>query len=141
MFEKARKDQADDYAKMSVHARYCLSNDYIQFKRTWHDARYPDKDVPLPDASKWFSRDGEPIIELTGPSGEGDDDDDLVVAREVRGFKCPLSLQTMKEPYSSNKCSHTFDKANILGFIRERPWQGKVSCCRLRSSKSTFSLT
>ena len=119
MFAKARKDQADEYARLTAHARYALNNDYIQFKRTWHDARHPEEDVPLPDASRWFGPDGEPVIKTTKVAVDDDAEaDDLVEGRQIRSLKCPLSLQTIKEPYTSSKCSHTFDKANILDFIK-----------------------
>ena len=127
MFAKARQDQADEYARLTAHARYALNNDYIQFKRTWHDARHPEEDVPLPDASRWFGPDGEPVIKTTKVAVEDDaEDDDLVVGRQVRSLKCPLSLQTIKEPFTSSKCSHTFDKANILDFIQSSG--GRARC-------------
>ena len=127
MFAKARKDQADEYGKLTAHARYALNNDYIQFKRTWHDARHPEDDVPLPDASRWFGPDGEPVIETTKVAvDDEDEDDDLVVGRQVRSLKCPLSLQTIKEPFTSSKCSHSFDKANILDFIKSSG--GRARC-------------
>ncbi len=121
MFGAARKEQADEYAKLTTHQRYGLNNDYIQFKRTWHDAQHQNDEIPLPDATRWFDQSGEPIIQLfdeaTAEQAE-DEDDDLVVEREVRSFKCPLSLQWIQEPYSNRKCPHTFDKANILGYLK-----------------------
>jgi len=37
----------------------------------------------------------------------------------VSSLKCPLTLQTFKEPYSNHVCKHTFEKSAILQFHRE----------------------
>ncbi|KAH8897104.1 hypothetical protein GQ53DRAFT_760298 [Thozetella sp. PMI_491] len=136
MLEVARQEQVAEYAKLTMHQRYGLNNDYIQFKRTWHDAQHQDDGVPLPDASRWFDQNGEPIIDVSGSLGDqAGDDDDIVVEREVRSFRCPLSLQWIKEPYSNKICPHTFDKPNILGYIRT---SGGVAKCPVAGCNHEF---
>lgn len=48
-----------------------------------------------------------------------DDDDDIQMTAVVSSLKCPLTLQTFKEPYSNRVCKHTFEKSAILQFHRE----------------------
>jgi hypothetical protein len=47
-----------------------------------------------------------------------DEDDDIQMTGAVSSLKCPLTLQTFTEPYSNNKCKHTFEKSAILEFHR-----------------------
>lgn len=112
--------------------RYARHNDYAGFKKLWHDAAAGEDGPALPDASKWFRSDGQPVMDRPGaaprnsPDGSGaDDDDDIAVAREVLSLNCPLTLRPMGEPYSNSKCKHTFEKAAILAYL---PPQGTVQC-------------
>ncbi|KAK0709779.1 zinc-finger of the MIZ type in Nse subunit-domain-containing protein [Lasiosphaeria miniovina] len=120
-----RQAKAEEYQAMSVHERYAVNNDYIAFKRTWHDALHPDDQIPLPDASTWFDRSGRPT---KGVAAEPEDDD-LVVEREIIDLKCPLSLQVMREPYSNHKCKHTFEKSAIMDFLRTSGGAAKCPVC------------
>ncbi|KAL2170234.1 hypothetical protein VTG60DRAFT_5102 [Thermothelomyces hinnuleus] len=126
LLEAARKAKADEYAALSAHQRYALNNDYISFKRAWHDALHPEDQVPLPDPSTWFDEHGRPT---KGTVPDANEDDDLVVEREIIDLKCPLSLQIMKEPYSNHKCKHTFEKSAILEFIRSNGGVAKCPVC------------
>ncbi|KAF7515403.1 hypothetical protein G7054_g14597 [Neopestalotiopsis clavispora] len=106
-----------------LYQRYGLNNDYIQFKKLWHDAAHRDGKA-LPDASKWFSSRGGHQQHDGGDEdgdeeeGEDDEDDDLIVAREKKDLRCPLSMVMMQEPYTSAKCNHTFEKRAIQEFLR-----------------------
>jgi E3 SUMO-protein ligase NSE2 len=113
-----------DYESKSLYQRYGLNNDYIQFKKLWHDAAHRDGKA-LPDASKWFSSRGGQHQQHDGgdedgdeEEGEDDEDDDLIVAREKKDLRCPLSMVMMQEPYTSAKCNHTFEKRAIQEFLR-----------------------
>ncbi|KAK0629145.1 zinc-finger of the MIZ type in Nse subunit-domain-containing protein [Bombardia bombarda] len=125
LLKSARESKADEYNALSAHERYGLNNDYISFKKTWHDAVHPEDQVPLPDASTWFDALGRPT---TGAAADGDDDD-LMIEREIIDLKCPLSLQTMKEPYSNHKCKHTFEKSAILDFLRTNGGTAQCPVC------------
>jgi len=130
LLEQARARKASAYAAMTMHEKYALHNEYISFKRSLHEAEHPDDDVPLPDASAWFDENGRPNLELSHQAGA---DDDLVVEREVRSFKCPLSLRTMQEPYSNRKCKHTFEKSVILDFLGNQTKQcPQTGCSQVR---------
>jgi len=123
MLETSRKAKRDEFFSMSAYQRYGLNNDYISFKKMWHDAQHPDDQVPLPDASTWFDELGRPTKTAVAAGGE---DDDLVLEREIIDLKCRLTLQTMKEPYSNHQCPHTFEKSAILEFLRAS--NGKAAC-------------
>ncbi|KAK3384541.1 zinc-finger of the MIZ type in Nse subunit-domain-containing protein [Lasiosphaeria ovina] len=120
-----RQAKAEEYQAMSAHERYAVNNDYISFKRTWHDALHPDDQIPLPDASTWFDQSGRPTKDVAAEP----EDDDLVVEREIIDLKCPLSLQVMREPYSNHKCKHTFEKSAIMDFLRTSGGAAKCPVC------------
>ncbi|GJN71969.1 chromosomal organization and DNA repair protein Mms21 [Purpureocillium lilacinum] len=131
-----------DYSKLTPFQRYAKNNDYAGFKKLWHDAAAGDGGAPLPDASRWFRSNGQPVMDRPGTNnrrataapGE-EDDDDVAVAREFVSFKCPLTLRDMEEPYSNVKCKHTFEKSAILDYL---PRTGVVQCPQTGCSE-TFS--
>jgi len=123
LLREARKAKANEYAALTAHQRYALNNEYIAFKRVWHDALHQLDNMPLPDASTWFHSDGRPNVDA---EARVDDDDDLVVEREIIDLKCPLSLQIMTEPFSNKVCKHTFEKSAILDFLTTH--RGVIKC-------------
>ncbi|KAM7191598.1 Zinc-finger of the MIZ type in Nse subunit domain containing protein [Rhypophila sp. PSN 637] len=125
ILRKARKSKAEEYSSLTAEQRYAENNQYISFKNTWHDAQHPDNSVPLPDKSTWFDEQGRP----TKGAAAANDDDDIVIEREVRDLKCPLSLQVMKDPYSNHKCKHTFEKSAIMEFLKTNHGVAKCPVC------------
>lgn len=122
VLEANRRAKAAEYASMTAHQRYALNNDYAAFKKLWHDSIFGDEGVPLPDPSRWFDRDGNPVAGQGGGAGanqqqEDDSDEDLVIEGEVHSFTCPLSLEPLSEPFTSRKCNHTFQKAAIVEWL------------------------
>ncbi|KAL7817466.1 zinc-finger of the MIZ type in Nse subunit domain-containing protein [Trichoderma aethiopicum] len=137
-FRELRAKKRAEYNGLSAHERYALNNDYVGFKKLWHEAAAGEDGPPLPDASRWFTSNGEP--DMTVPSRDGqhgslDDDDDVAVSRENISINCPLTLLPMKEPYRSRKCPHTFEKAAILDYL---PLRGERQCPQTGCSQ-TFS--
>jgi len=126
LLDTARRSKTEEYEALSAHQRYAVNNDYIAFKRNWHDALHPEDQVPLPDPSTWFDEHGRPTKDVAANANE---DDDLVVEREIIDLKCPLSLQKMKEPYSNHQCKHTFEKAAIVEFIQSNGGVAKCPVC------------
>lgn len=54
-----------------------------------------------------------------------DDDEDLAVASERISIKCPITLLPMKDPVTSQKCPHSFEKEAILSMIGDSDvWVG-----------------
>ncbi|KAM0243358.1 hypothetical protein ACHAPO_000203 [Fusarium lateritium] len=120
-----------EYKNMSAHQRYALNNDYAGFKKLWHDAAAGEEGPPLPDASRWFTQDGEPVMDAA--TGAADDDDDIAVAREIISINCPLTLQPMKDPYTNRSCKHTFEKSALLEYL---PMRGESQCPQAGCSQS-----
>ncbi|KAI1079930.1 zinc-finger of the MIZ type in Nse subunit-domain-containing protein [Whalleya microplaca] len=117
---EAEKDKAAAvYASKTLYEKYGLNNDYVGFKRLWHDAAHGSDGKPLPDASKWFTQYG---------AEADDDDDDLIVAEERLDIHCPLSMVVMEEPYTSRKCKHTFEKKSIVEFLRGNHGGRRARC-------------
>ncbi|KAI1205481.1 zinc-finger of the MIZ type in Nse subunit-domain-containing protein [Annulohypoxylon truncatum] len=113
VLQEAKERAAEEYASKTLHEKYGLNNDYIGFKRLWHDAVHGDDGKPLPDASKWFG--------YNGGEDEEDDDEDLVIAGEQLDIHCPLSMAVMRDPYTSSVCKHTFEKDSITQFLNSQP--------------------
>ncbi|KAK3303508.1 zinc-finger of the MIZ type in Nse subunit-domain-containing protein [Chaetomium strumarium] len=126
LLEAARQAKMDEYEALSAYQRYAVNNDYIAFKNNWHSALHQDNGKVLPDASKWFGKDGRPRMTVEDAA---DEDDELVVEREILDLKCPLSLQRFKEPYSNHQCKHTFEKDAIMQFIRDNGGTAKCPVC------------
>ncbi len=85
-----------------------------------HDAKYHDDAPPLGHEDTWFNEIGSPAPGITDGTqrGEFDDDDDIVVDKATISTRCPLTFQQFKEPYTSIKCPHTFEKNAIIDMIR-----------------------
>ncbi|KAF4969134.1 hypothetical protein FZEAL_10284 [Fusarium zealandicum] len=138
---RAAKESA--YTGLDMHQRYALNNDYAAFKKLWHDAMAGEEGPPLPDASRWFRSDGQPVMRAnalgSGAAEDDESDDDIAVAREVLSINCPLTLQPMQQPYSNRKCKHTFEKAALLDYL---PLRGEAQCpqtgCSEKFSRARF---
>ncbi|KAI8958727.1 zinc-finger of the MIZ type in Nse subunit-domain-containing protein [Daldinia sp. FL1419] len=118
LLERTKGKAAKDYASKTMYEKYGRNNDYIGFKRIWHDAVHGRDNKPLPDATKWFSQNGD--------DGAESDDEDLIVAEEHLDIHCPLSMIIMKDPYTSTGCKHTFEKDAIIQFVRAS--HGRARC-------------
>ncbi|RDA84599.1 hypothetical protein CP532_6034 [Ophiocordyceps camponoti-leonardi (nom. inval.)] len=149
---------------LSAYQRYAVQNDYIAFKKSWHDAVAGKDGPPLADASKWFRPDGQPVMDRrphdgsarrrSGADGDDvedgddddvvggddeDDDDEIAVAREVISVNCPLTLRPMVEPYSNKKCKHTFERSAIVDYLSsQREMQCPQTGCSAKFSRDTF---
>lgn len=121
IIQEGFKANAATYNTLNAFQKYAKHNDYIDFKRSWHEGLFPDQEVPVPNARTWFDADGQPqhvTGRTAGGNGEGDDsDEEIQIAREKRSFRCPLSLVQMTEPYTCRRCKHSFQKAAIFDYL------------------------
>ncbi|CAO2647637.1 Nn.00g085590.m01.CDS01 [Neocucurbitaria sp. VM-36] len=123
LFTTRMQREKDTYTSLSLTARYARNNDYRDFKRIVHDAKYGDSAPPLGHEDTWFTETGSPAPGITDSTqrGDFDDDDDIVVDKATISTRCPITFQQFKEPYTSSKCPHTFEKNAILDMIRQSP--------------------
>ncbi|KAI9780376.1 MAG: hypothetical protein M1835_004506 [Candelina submexicana] len=139
MFSQKLTEQKAKYQALSMKARYATNNEYIGFKRIVHDSRHPGEGgPPLAAASTWFPDDTttsstspstntaassrrarQQPTTTTGTAEDDNDDDEIAIASERISTKCPITLQDFKEPVTSKKCPHSFEKSAILSLIND----------------------
>ncbi|KAF2764251.1 hypothetical protein EJ03DRAFT_332030 [Teratosphaeria nubilosa] len=142
LFKQKLDDSKTRYQSNSLYDRYATNEHYVNFRKLVHDARTGDEDVPMPDPEDWFPEGNVPAPGIThrGPVGGGgdqDSDDDIAVARVQISTKCPITLQQFKNPVTSKKCNHSFEKSAILellswgqGVRNDRAVQCPVGACK-----------
>ena len=121
LLKAALQAHAKEWKSRSKTDRYTTDNDYIGFKQTVHDAQQQgDNPPPIPHASLWFAEeerlDGSsiPLSQLRrGNQARDDEDSDVEIAAERISTKCPLTLLFFKNPVTSTKCPHSFEKTAI----------------------------
>lgn len=122
LFADRMQRDKDAYTSLSYTARYARNNDYREFKRTVHDAKYGDEGPTLGHEDAWFNESGSPAPGITDTRrGDLDDDDDIIVDKATISTRCPITFQQFKEPYTSTKCPHTYEKYAVLDMIRSGP--------------------
>jgi mRNA (guanine-N7-)-methyltransferase len=111
--------------------RYSTNNAYVGFYRIVHDAKHPGDDIPpLPHASTWFAHMEDPNATSTTTADQTAsrrtrqrqspspaDSDDLAIERERISLKCPLTLLPFRDPVTSTKCPHSFEREAITDMI------------------------
>lgn len=122
LFKDRVQRKKEEYTSFSHTARYSKNNAYISFRGLIHDARHGESAPPLPHPDTWFTERGSPAPGITGritAGGDADgDEDDIVVDRSTISTRCPITFLPLKDPYTSKKCPHTFEKQAILDMIR-----------------------
>ena len=108
----------------SLPISYAQNNDYVGFKKLVYDAQFPGDDAPpMPHSSTWFSDQSLNTSDsrTDGAAATGSQpaagDDELAVASERISIKCPITLLPMKNPVTSTKCPHSFEREAILSMI------------------------
>ncbi|KAL4895227.1 mRNA capping enzyme-domain-containing protein [Aspergillus ambiguus] len=118
---------------LSLTERYSTNNAYVGFYRIIHEAQHPGDDIPpLPHASTWFTHledsTAAPADErhrTRGTTRRGQrnrsaspaDSDDIAIERERISLKCPLTLLPFRDPVTSTKCPHSFEREAIEGML------------------------
>ncbi|KAI5284890.1 hypothetical protein KEM54_000982 [Ascosphaera aggregata] len=138
LFRKKIEKEAENWERMNMIKRYAYNNDYKTFKRSVHEALYAyhDEAPPLPNPSMWFDDISQESGKRSCRSAAAEEsDDDLAIEREKISLTCPITLLPFKQPVTSRKCPHSFEKSAILDMIRQSEdrttQQGKrVHCAR-----------
>ncbi|KAL5001875.1 zinc-finger of the MIZ type in Nse subunit-domain-containing protein [Aspergillus recurvatus] len=134
--ERLERAMAEDQAKwneMTLTERYSKHNDYVGFYRIIHEAKNPGEDMaPLPHASTWFAHLEDPNASTRSSSdaarsrntrqrprntSSASDSDDLAIERERVSLRCPLTLLPFRDPVTSTKCPHSFEREAITSMI------------------------
>jgi hypothetical protein len=118
LFLDRQQRQKDAYTSLSLTARYARNNEYRDFKRIVHDAKYGDGGPVLGHEDTWFTEMGSPAHGITHTQRGDFDNDDIIMDKATISTRCPLTFQQFKEPYTSTKCPHTFEKNAIVEMIR-----------------------
>ncbi|GFF22515.1 E3 SUMO-protein ligase nse2 [Aspergillus udagawae] len=115
----------------SLTQRYSTNNAYIGFYRIIHEAKHPGDDIPpLPHASTWFADMEDPRAITTSTTDQTSarrtrqrgspspaDSDEIAIERERISLKCPLTLLPFRDPVTSTKCPHSFEREAITDMI------------------------
>lgn len=97
--------------------RYADNNDYIGYYAAVHDAQHQHDGKAVPHASTWFSE-GNGGALTSAARDDNSSDDEIQIAREKVSLICPLTRRIFKEPYSNNKCPHTYEKSALIDYFR-----------------------
>jgi hypothetical protein len=116
-------DQSSSWRSKSLTERYANSNEYTGFYRTVYDAKNPGENAPpIPHASLWFAEEEDPgrlpLPRSQARQVEDEEDSDVEIASERVSLKCPITLLPFKDPLTSTKCPHSFEKDAILDMLR-----------------------
>ncbi|KAF1995382.1 hypothetical protein P154DRAFT_404187, partial [Amniculicola lignicola CBS 123094] len=118
MFLDRLEREKGDYFTHSHTSRYSKNNAYIGFKSMVHEVKYGDSGPPLPPPESWFTERGSPAPGVTATQA-GAEDDDIIIDKATISTRCPLTFRSYKEPVTSRKCPHTFEKSAIQEIIRQ----------------------
>jgi hypothetical protein len=125
ILRSAFAEQSSSWQSKSLTERYANSNEYIGFYRTVYDAKNPGENAPpIPHASLWFAEEEEddpdrlPLPGSQARRVEHEEDSDVEIASERVSLKCPITLLPFKDPLTSTKCPHSFEKDAILDMLR-----------------------
>ncbi|MCJ1392883.1 hypothetical protein MMC18_005755 [Xylographa bjoerkii] len=131
LLKRKLEEHDERYGGLPLRTRYAQHNSYVHFRRLVHDATHPGTDAPpLPNASTWFPADpSDPRQSGQSPTQRSkspeNEESDIEIASERITVKCPLTLLPMRDPLSSKKCPHSFEKAAILDMLsRSTNWVG-----------------
>ena len=125
LLQSAFAQQSSDWRKKSLTERYANSNEYTGFYRTVYDAKNPGENAPpIPHANLWFAKEENPgKLHMSksqarqGRQTEEGNDSDVEIAAERVSLRCPLTFLPFKNPLTSRKCPHSFEKEAILDML------------------------
>ena len=132
-YDDAFEKHNEAYLGKQPKLRYKEHQWYKNFKTAAHYAAHGEEGPHLnPDT--WFGEEGGP---RPGETARVADDDDFEEMGGRISTKCPLTLQEFREPVTSKKCPHSFEKSAIEDFLKHvRPptrgrnpgWTPEIEC-------------
>lgn len=136
LLKQKMEEWEKSYNAMSMGDRYASHNDYVHFRQSLHYAIHAGSDPmpPVPHASTWFRSTSDDNVtqgsqeqpylyqRASAPAEEGGDSgSDIEAVAASINIKCPVTLLPMKNPVTSTKCPHSFEKEAIEEMIRHSP--------------------
>ncbi|GLB02342.1 hypothetical protein AtubIFM57258_003687 [Aspergillus tubingensis] len=146
-FEEELQGKMEEYNGLSLTRRYTTNNSYIGFYKIIYEAKHIGDEIPPPPhPSTWFSHLEDPHSQppshhhpststtttnttnsrkptrshpqpSPSASEDNDDDDEIAIQTERISLKCPLTLLPFRDPVSSTKCPHSFEREAIFTMI------------------------
>ena len=120
LLQTAFQKHASAWNAKSLTEKYSETNEYRGFYKTVHDAKNQgDDDVPVPHHTTWFAGEEGRRIEPTTGASNDDEDEEIAVGRVVIRTKCPVTLQTFRDPVTSKKCPHSFERNAFFELLKQ----------------------
>lgn len=123
LLQSAFEKQTSTWNATSLTDKYAKSNHYRGFYTTIHDSMHQNgEDVPVPHETMWFAAEEGRVTEtavLLGAGNRADENDDLQVDHVVIRIKCPFTLQDFKDPVTSKKCPHSFERSAFYEVLKQ----------------------
>lgn len=127
LFHAAQSTADTEWTGQTLTERYSRHPDYSDFYNIRHETQNPgERAPPVPHPDMWFAaqegrntqRNGGVTQRRSRNATQNDDDSDVEIEGETISCKCPLTLQYFKNPVTSKKCPHSFEKEAIFGLIK-----------------------
>ncbi|KAI1625392.1 hypothetical protein EDD37DRAFT_385543 [Exophiala viscosa] len=146
LLSSALQKQQKTWSTRTPTEKYAHNNTYTGFKRNWFEGDHPgDEKPPMPAPGLWFAaEEGREVISSSqrhrhGTSAEADNDDntsgsEVEIASERTRLKCPITFLSFKDPVSSDKCGHSYERFAILDMLKasqDRPKQVRCPECNV----------
>ncbi|KAK9382886.1 zinc-finger of the MIZ type in Nse subunit-domain-containing protein [Kockiozyma suomiensis] len=109
--------------------KYLHNEAYVSFRNNIWETLYEDEAVPEP--KNWFDQEtgaSKLLSEIYTELNNGNDDEEIFVARETRSLRCPITLQLFVDPVTSTKCPHSFSSQAIMSLLNRPRSRGNVEC-------------
>ncbi|KAH9922787.1 uncharacterized protein BXZ73DRAFT_91513 [Epithele typhae] len=116
VYKTGVQDYTEKYKAKTPRQKYAKNNRYLTFKQGLWNVEHPDSAMP-------------PLVDLI-PKGDDDDDDDIQMGGITQDYKCPLSLQFLKEPLTSKTCKHSYSADAVREFLLPGPKICPATGCR-----------
>ena len=118
IYKSSLASHIDAWNSKSLTSRYTTSNHYVGFYRIVHDAKHVDDTAPpVPHASAWFGGEENPDASLLEePASE---DEELEIAAERTSTRCPITMLPFRNPVTSTKCPHSFERSAIINMMHK----------------------
>ncbi|ORY91552.1 hypothetical protein BCR35DRAFT_69745 [Leucosporidium creatinivorum] len=118
VYEKKTEGPLAERQKKTTRQRFMGNDVYTGFRGLVFEALYNGRAVP--SMKKLIPAEADDT---------DDSDDELEVGAQSTDYKCPLTLQLLKDAHSSKKCPHSFTGEHIRDYLKKGPQGCPVGGC------------